>query len=170
MITSKAPFSSAVKPVGYVKIAVKDLAARTVMKYEAHNNVLNAGREAILRALGHRSDTNQVYFDRCVVSDSGADLVGSSWVERSVPRDRDGLFGTELDAISVVTSLAQEPNGTPYAIVSSVLGAESPANGHHVSEVGLKLHDGTMYAMVTWPGVEKTSTDELVLDWLVYFL
>ena len=159
-----------VTPVGRVRIRVMDAATQRVIEsFEYHNNVLNVGRRALLRGLSGIQASDTV-FNTCVVGDGGAYLNGSEYVERQVTRDRDGLFGVERDTLAVVSRVNEDANGMPYAVVSCVLGAESSANGSLVSELGLTLKSGAMYALMTWPGTQKTSSISIGFDWLVFFL
>ena len=163
-------FGANVTPVGHVRIRVMDAATQRVIEsFEFHNNVLNVGRRALLRGLSG-IQTSDIIFDTCLVGDGGAYLNGSEYVERQVTRDRDGLFGTARDTLAVISRVNEDANGMPYAVVSSVLGAESTANGTLVSELGLTLKSGAMYALMTWPGTQKTSSISIGFDWLVFFL
>lgn len=174
-LASGSSFSeAALRPIGLVDITVREAASGRVLdKQRRSNNVLNVGRMALLQGLANTAVQPRVYFDRCIVGGGGSyqPEPGGSYIPYDVSRARTGLFGgTALDEVAIVTTCNTDSSGSPYAIVSAVLGSQSQANDQYVNEVALKLKSGDLYALVTWAGLNKTSSIEVVLDWFVYFL
>ena len=166
-------FASAARPVGIVDIKIVDAQTKLVLDHQIHhNNVLNIGRLTLLQGLANMAVQSKVYFKSCVVGNGGSYYVdpGTGYVAYDVSRDRTALFGDIKDEVSVITTVNTDAANSPYAMVSSVLGSQSAANGSYINEVGLRLKNDELYALVTWPGTSKTSSIEIVLDWFVYFL
>lgn len=156
-----------IKAKGKLIVSTHDLETDEKTTTVVMNTVLLGGREAVLRQL--MNSYTGGYFSQIVVGNGGATLDGGTYVAETVQTSRTALFGTEVDRVPCVSSLSATSGGNPYLWVSSILGADSSANGQWIHEVGLMLGSGTLYAMVTWPGVYKTSTLLLNMGWIVYF-
>ena len=162
--------TASAKAVGQVKITLTDTNTGEVIEViERKNSVLNVGREAVLNGLANKNTADR-FISAMVFGDGGAELSGSDMVERSVSRERDALFGVQRDETAVVCRVQHNNDGTPYMLVTGIIGSESTANGYTLNEVALRLNSGELYALMTWQGTAKTASVSMTMQWLVYFL
>jgi hypothetical protein len=159
------------KAIGVVKVRRFD--ARTGHLTEERvfpNTVLKSGRRFLMAAVGGNllTDSFKAWIDRMAFGVGGVDMGGNVI---PVSENQTGFIGgasNVKDMRSVQNSLSI--GDKPGIIVSSMLPADSPANGFQVTQIGLVFSDGTYYSVSTWLGFPKDSLSYHVIDWEISLL
>ena len=152
---------SAMKTKGFVD-AVINYKDGTKIELAFPNTIMKSGREALVKTLTNQisSDYTNLYVTRMVFGDGGT----SGGNVLLVDVNATGLYGVTRASKSVIGQI--NPNNSTQAIFTSVLGYDD-ANGFSLSEMGLLLNDGTMYSMVTFADLSKTSSMSITWNWTV---
>lgn len=128
------------------------------------NTVLRTGREALVLSLANRiGDDFDFFISRMLFGDGG--VVGTS--PKTVPTDRNGLFGTTRVSKPVVANI--DPNNSSQLILTSVVSFDE-GNGFSLNEMALQMNDGNLYSMATFPGITKTQEMQITWNWRLSFI
>jgi len=128
------------------------------------NAVLHSGREALAAALANNvGDGFDFYVNRMLFGDGGT----SEGVPRFVDSNRDGLYGVTRASKNVIASI--DPAIPSQVIFTSVLGFDE-ANGFTINEMALKMANGHLYSMATFPDQNKTSSIQITWTWRISFV
>lgn len=133
-------------------------------KISFRNTILRTGREALAMCLANRiGDDFDFFISRMIFGDGG--LVGST--PKTVPTDRNGLFGTVRANKPVVANI--DPNNGSQLILTSVVSFDE-ANGFNLNEMALRMNTGDLYSMATFPGISKTAEMQITWSWRLSFV
>lgn len=136
----------------------------TIESKTLQNTVLQRGKQALAKALTNEvNDPFDFYAQSMVFGTNGT----SSGTPRFVDSSRTGLFGTTLLTKNIISS--REDSAPTTSIFTSVITFDE-GNGYALNEMGLKLKNGDLYSMITFPDLNKTSTIQLTFNWRVSFL
>lgn len=126
---------------------------------EVPNTILIGGKSAVAKSLGYDiGGSFQFYVDRMLFGDGGEE----SGVPRDVSASRTSLFGETRANISVVAS--SSPDFENQVIFTAVL-TTSHANGYDLNEAALQMANGSLFSLVTFGGISKTSLMTLTFNW-----
>ena len=145
---------------GFAKINIeyKDGAKELL---EVNNTILQLGKQALTKCLTNDvNDPYDFYIESMVFGTNGA--VGGT--AKYVDESRTGLFGTTLLTKSVISSIDTAAPST--AIFTSVVTFDE-GNGSALNEMALKMKNGELYSMLTFPDVNKTSSIQLTINWYI---
>ena len=123
------------------------------------NTVLLGGKGAVIASLANDiggSFTN--YIDRMVFGDGGEE----SGVPKQVKASYTTLFGQTRAQVSATPS--RPPDVVNQVTFTSVL-TTSHANGFTLNEAALQMGNGSLFSLVTFSGIPKTSTMTLTFNW-----
>lgn len=155
--------TSNVKIKGDVEITIEDKDG-TREKHELENTILQNGKVAQAKVLTNDvEDPFDFYIDAMVFGTNGATGGTPKYVDES----RSGLFGTTLLTKNVISS--RDDSAPTTAILTSVISFDE-ANGSTLNEMALKMKNGQLYSMITFPDLNKTSTQQLTINWRISFL
>lgn len=126
------------------------------------NTIMRTGREALVKTLTNNvtSSYTNLYVTRMIFGDGGT----SAGQVLLVDVNATGLYGATRASKSVVGQI--NPNNSTQAIFTSILGYDD-ANGFSLNEMALVLNDGTLYSMVTFADLSKTSSMSITWNWSV---
>lgn len=131
---------------------------------EFKNTILKTGREALAMALANRTgDDFDFFINRMLFGDGGT----TGGVPKSIPADRNGLFGTTRASKPVVANI--DPNNSTQVVFTSVLSYEE-GNNFTLNEMALQMHSGDLYSMATFPGITKTPQIQVTFKWRLSFI
>jgi hypothetical protein len=152
-----------VKTKGDVEVIIEHRDGE-VERLHFHNTVLRTGRNALANSLANQYGDEYDYFiARMIFGDNGT----SGGVPKYVNTERNGLFGVTLLAKPVISTI--DPNLPSQAMFTSVV-AFDEANGHSLSEMALRMNNGDLYSMVTFPDLGKTSNIQITFNWSINFV
>lgn len=155
--------SESIAPKGCIDILIKE---NGEIKETIHikNTVLKTGREALAASLANEiGDSYEFYINRMIFGTNGT----SGSVPKHVNSDRNGLFG--VTAISKAASSNVDPNTPSQVIFTSVLSTDE-GNGLTLNEMALRMSNGDLYSMATFPDLNKTSSMQIVFNWRLSFV
>jgi hypothetical protein len=149
---------SILTPKGCVKCVIDSLdGSREVRHY--NNIVLNGGKAAIVKSLaGDIGSAFTYYVCKMIFGNNGT----SGGVPRFVDTTRSGLFGSSL--LKKNTTSVINDNSPTSVIFVSIL-TFSDLVGQTINEMGLEMSDGTLYSMVTFGDINKTSSQQITFNW-----
>jgi hypothetical protein len=126
------------------------------------NVVLRTGREALVKTLTNSIGTEytNLFVTRMIFGDGGT-LGGQV---RIVDAAQAGLFGITRASKAVIGQV--NPNNLTQAIFTSVLTYDD-ANGYTLNEMALVLNDASLYSMVTFADLTKTSNMQITWNWSI---
>jgi phage-related tail fiber protein len=128
------------------------------------NTILRTGREALALCLANRIGNDFDFFiSRMLFGDGG--VVGTS--PKTVPTDRNGLFGTARVNKPVVANI--DPNNPSQLVLTSVVSFDE-GNGFALNEMALKMNNGDLYSMATFPSITKTNEMQITWRWRLSFI
>jgi hypothetical protein len=143
------------------KVEYLDGSVETV---EFRNTILRTGREALVLCLANRiGDDFDFFISRMLFGNGG--LVGTA--PKSVPTDRNGLFGTTTVSKPVIANI--DPNNPSQLVLTSVISFDE-GNGFNLSEMALQMNNGDLYSMATFPGITKTQQMQITWNWRLSFI
>ncbi len=129
-----------------------------------NNTILQNGKIALANSITNAvNDPFDFYVNSMVFGTQGA----SGGTPKFVDASRTGLFGPTLLTKNVISSIDTAAPTT--AIFTSVI-TFTEANGNALNEMGLKLKNGDIYSMLTFPDLNKTSLMQLTFNWRISFL
>lgn len=136
----------------------------TVDVVEFKNTILRTGREALALTLANRvGDDFDFFINRMLFGDGGT----TGGVPKSVPADRNGLFGSTRVSKPVIANI--DPNNSTQVVFTSVLTYDE-GNNFTLNEMALQLHTGDLYSMATFPGITKTPQIQVTFNWRLSFI
>lgn len=128
------------------------------------NTILRKGREALAMSLANRiGDDFEFFISRMLFGDGG--VSGTS--PKTVPTDRNGLFGTTRVSKPVVANI--DPNNASQVVLTSVVSFDE-GNGFSLNEMALQMNSGDLYSMATFPGITKTQQMQVTWNWRLSFI
>jgi hypothetical protein len=136
----------------------------SVQKIEFKNAILRTGREALALSLANRvGDDFDFFINRMLFGDGGT----TGGVPKTVPADRNGLFGSTRVSKPVIANI--DPNNSTQVVFTSVLSYDE-GNNFTLNEMALQLHTGDLYSMATFPGITKTPQIQVTFNWRLSFI
>lgn len=136
----------------------------SVQVIEFRNAILRTGREALALSLANRvGDDFDFFINRMLFGDGGT----TGGVPKTVPADRNGLFGSTRVSKPVIANI--DPNNSTQVIFTSVLSYDE-GNNFTLNEMALQLHTGDLYSMATFPGITKTPQIQVTFNWRLSFI
>lgn len=151
------------KPEGLVEIIITYANGdqETVL---GRNAVVRKAKEAhVLGLVNQIGDYWDFYIDKMLCGTNGT-LGG---VPKVVEDTRNGLFGTTLLSKSVASLV--NPQVPTQAIFTTVI-TFAEGNGSTINELALQMKNGDLYSMITMPGIAKTSSAQLTINWRLSFI
>lgn len=151
------------KPVGHVQMVIDYKSGRQEVS-DFPNTVLRGGRRALALTLANQiGDDFQFYITRMLFGDGGT----VSGVKKYVNSDRDGLFGVTRLSKPVLANM--DTNINTQVIFTSVITYEE-AVGVVLNEMALKMANGNLYSMTTFPDFTKTAQMQVTFNWRNNFI
>jgi len=136
----------------------------TIVNTSFKNTILAVGREALTSCLANSiGDSFNFYISRMIFGDGGT----TGGVPKLVNANRNGLFGTTRISKPVFANI--DPNVTSQVVFTSVIPA-SEGNGYTYNEMALRLNNGDLYSMVTFPDLNKTASMQWTWTWRLNFI
>lgn len=133
-------------------------------KHAFANAVLHYGREALASVLANNiGDEFNFNINRMLFGDGGT----SDGVPKFVNSDRDGLYGVTRANKNVIATI--DPAIPSQVVFTSVLGFDE-ANGTTINEMALRMANGHLYSMATFPDQNKTSSIQITWTWRISFV
>jgi hypothetical protein len=133
---------------------------------EFNNSILRTGRIALAKSLGNMLDSDYDFFISKMVFGNGGTAAGTN-VPKTVLADRTSLFGTQVVVKPVIANL--DVNNNSQIIFTSVISYDE-GNDFVLNEMALRMNNGELYSMATFPGVTKTSQMQLTWNWRLSFI
>lgn len=147
---------------GHLRIIKREGESREVV-YSGDNIIVNGGKLLALQQLFYYGSGNPLYTGK--VGSGGATDVGGLFL-RTPTADRTNLYTPEA---TVGLTKASENTAVPSITLVATVDA-SQCNGITINEAGFFAKDGTMFNMITFPGIVKTSLFSLDLEWSISFV
>lgn len=152
-----------IKSEGFVDIIIDYVDGRQeIISFK--NTVLRTGRIALAKSLANEFGSDYDYYITSMLFGNGGTVGG---VPKVVSTTRSGLFGTTLKTKNVSVTL--DPVQPTQVTFTSVL-TTSDCNGEVLNEMALRMNDGDLYSMATFPDLNKTSAMALTWVWSVNFI
>lgn len=151
-------------PQGRIEIIVEHKDGRKEVGM-VKNAILRKGRLALAKCLANEMEAGGVfsYFvNRMLFGTNGT----SEGQTKYVQTDRDGLFGETLIGKGVIATVDEDQ---AQVVFTSVL-TYNDANGSTLNEMALRLNNGELYSMATFPDLNKTSSIQITFNWRVSFV
>lgn len=131
---------------------------------EFPNTIVVTGRQAVAACLANKiGDNFNFYINRMLFGDGGT----ADGSVKYVNANRNGLFGVTRASLPVISSI--NPNISTQVIFTSVIPKDT-ANGYALNEMALKLANGDLYSMVTFPDLNKTNQMQITFNWKIQVL
>lgn len=131
---------------------------------EFPNTVLATGRQSLAASIANEiGDQFQGYISRMLFGDGGTSGGSTKFVSSS----RNGLFGVTRAAKPVISKV--DPNILTRVVFTSVIPFDE-ANGYPLNEMALKMANGDLYSMVTFPDLNKTSQMQITWNWSIVYV
>lgn len=132
--------------------------------HDHRNTILTNGRRILARCLANViGDEYEFYIARMVFGDGGT----IDGVKRYVDAGRTGLFGTTQVSKPVIATL--NPSLATQAIFTTVIRFDD-ALDQTLNEAALVLADGSLFSMVSFPNLTKTSDMQITFSWRISFV
>ena len=150
------------QPKGSIEIIVQHKDGTTTMY--VNNTVLQAGREALAASLSHAFGSNyEFYIDTMVFGTGGVD--GNN-IKKSIDASRNSLWNEAKEKpVSAIVDTVRPHE----AIFTSVLPFDDGGD-LEISEMGLRMANGDLYSMATFPNITKTDSIQITWNWRVSFV
>lgn len=132
--------------------------------FTVKNAMLRAGKVAIVKCLANQQNSPfDFYVDKMIFGTNGT-IAG---VPRFVEEARTGLFGLTLLTKNAIASI---DSSAPTSVIFTSVVAYDEGVGSSLNEMALKMKNGELYAMTTFPDLGKTSNMQLTWNWVVSYL
>lgn len=152
-----------IKSKGDIKVIIEDKNGHIEEKYYT-NTILRTGRNALANSIANQYGDQYDYFiARMIFGDQGT----TGGVPKYVNTERNGLFGVTLLSKPVIATI--DPTLPSQVTFTSVV-AFDEANGHSLSEMALRMNNGDLYSMVTFPDLGKTSNVQVTFGWIISYI
>lgn len=148
---------------GFVEIVVTDVKTNEVTERHHQNTVLLSGKSLMARSLaGEVNDP----FDFYIYSME----FGVGGLDGSTPKTVNaGLTSLHLGSgVEVLVGRAYSNSSPTQATFTGTLNTET-GNGLNINEAALKTANGTLFSMITFPNLSKTSSQQITLNWTIVF-
>ena len=150
-------------PIGSVEMIIETIDGDKKTSY-FKNSVLNLGKNALASCLANNiGDSFNFYINRMIFGDGGT----TSGVPNYVNTNRNGLFGTTRASKGLIATI--DPNNGSQITFTSIL-AYTDAVGYTLNEMALRMNNGDLYSMVTFPDLNKTAAMQICFNWKINFL
>lgn len=147
-----------VKTIGNVHVEVYYLDGRRE-DIRFKNTVLRNGKIALAKQLAHEeNDPYDFYIDKMLFGTNGTNGENTPKYVEDV---RTGLFGSTLLSKNVISSIDSE---APNSVILTAVVTFEEGNGETLNEMALRMANGDIYSMATFPIISKTSNMQLVFN------
>lgn len=152
---------------GSVFIEVEDDNGKN--EYHRANTVMTGGRHWLARVLAGQFGGNTDFFvSHMAFGNGGYDSVDGREGPVDFDSGRTGLFSPISEG--VISCTAGNVVDGSIRVTFTTRMSKDFGNGNNISEMGLMLKNGTLFAMVTFPPIEKNSSRAITVKWTVTFL
>jgi len=146
-----------IKPEGTIERIVDYLDGRKEIT-TFNNTILRNGRIALAKSLANEvDDTYDFYISQMIFGTNGT----SGGVQKFVAASRTGLFGVTELSKAIIASRDET-----QVIFTSVI-SFTEANSAVLNEMALRMHNGQLYSMVTFPDLTKTNQMQITFNWRI---
>lgn len=154
--------NDSIKSKGSISLTVTD--GEKAYDIAIENAVLRKGRLTLAKCLANDMDGASFNFfvSRMLFGTNGT----VNGQPRTVQTERDGLFGDTLIGKNVIATVDED---LAQVVFTSVL-TYNEANGSTINEMALRLNNGDIYSMATFPDLNKTSSIQIVFNWRISFV
>jgi len=126
------------------------------------NTILRTAKNAHAKSITNQIGTEFEFFvDRMLFGTNGT--TGDN-TPRFVEDFRNGLFGPVLLVKPIISSVNTDAQN--QAIFTAVVVFDE-GNGNVLNEMALQMRNNDLYSMVTFGGITKTSSMQLVFNWKI---
>lgn len=133
------------------------------------NTVMVMGRHWLARVLaGQFGGGTDFYITHMTFGQGGYASSGGREGPVDFDDGRTGLFNPVPDG-TIACSPSNVPEGSIRVTFTGRL-SKSMANGYSISEMGLLMKNGALFAMVTFPPIVKTETRTITINWTITIL
>ena len=148
---------------GLVDIIITDLSTNEVVNRYKQNTVLLGGKTLMARSLaGEVNDPFDFYVSSMEFGTGGLDGTTPKTVNS-------GLNSLYLSAgVEVLVGRAWSNSAPTQATFTGTLNTDT-GNGVDFNEAALKIANGDLFSMVTFPALSKTSNLQITLNWTIVF-
>ncbi len=156
-------FQESINSKGFVEIVITDSKTGEILEIHKQNTVLLSGKTLMARSLaGEINDP----FDFYVYSME----FGTGGLEGSTPKTvNSGLTSLYISSgIEVLVGRSWSNSYPTQAIFTGTLNTEI-GNGLNINEAALKMANGDLFSMITFPSLSKTNSQQITLNWTVIF-
>ena len=152
-----------IKSEGFVTLTIDyDNGSQEVIEFK--NTVLNNGKFALANSLsGQFEEPYNYYITNMLFGTNGT----NAGVPKQVLPGQVGLFGPTLLTKSLVATI--DPEILSQIVFTTVV-SQSEGNGNILNEMALRMANGQVYSMATFPDLVKTSSMQLTWNWRVSFI
>ena len=153
-----------IHPKGEIEIVIKDRNGHET-KSLVKNTVLQKGREALAASLARDYGASYEYYIDTMTFGTGG--VDGSNNPKYIDASRTALFTpvSELPLSAVIDSLRENE-----VVFTSVMPFDYEYDPMEISEMALKMANGSLYSMATFPMVTKTADMQITWNWRVSFV
>jgi len=152
-----------IKTKGFVELTI-DYEDGTQEKRAFENTVLLDGRSALASSIAHDfGDSYDFYITKILFGTNGSE----DGVPKLVQASRIGLFGPALLSKSVIVNIDPE---IPSMVNFTCVVSKSEGNEQSLNEMALRMANGKLYSMATFPDLNKTATMQLTWSWRISFI
>jgi len=132
---------------------------------EFRNAILDTGRQALARSLANAIDSDYDFFISRMMFGDGGTAPGGAPLK--VQTNRNALFGTTRVSKPVIANI--DANNNSQVIFTSVVSYDE-GNNFTLNEMALRMNNGDLYSMATFPGITKTHQMQITWNWRLSFL
>lgn len=129
-----------------------------------HNTILTLGRRALARTLANNLDSQFDFYINAMIWGDGGTVNG---VKRYVDTSRNGLFGTTRIQKPV---LANIDSSIPTQVIFTATIPMAEDVGMVLSEMALRMANGDLYSMVTFPNLTIIDGMQITFNWYLNFI
>jgi len=149
---------------GFIDVCIEDRKNNKLF-YKINNTILRSGKSALAMSLANElSGQYYPFYINSIMFGNGGMVDGKL---RTVNSERSSLFGSEVVSKSIISSI--DPNIPTQATFTSVLTFDD-AVGQTINEMALEMANESLYSMVTFPDLMKTSDIQITWNWRINFI
>lgn len=148
---------------GFVRLTI-DYEDGTKENRAFKNTVLENGRNALAKSIAHEfGDVYEFYITKMLFGTNGCE----DGVPKLVQSSRIGLFGPTLLSKGVIVNI--DPEIPSMVNFTAVIG-KNEGNEQSLNEMAIRMANGELYSMTTFPELNKTSSMQLTWSWRISFI
>lgn len=152
-----------IKSEGFVTLTI-DYGNGSQEIREFKNTVLLTGKYALASSLaGKYGDSYDYNITRMIFGTNGT----NNGVPKIVVPSQPGLFGPTL--LTKPLAITIDPEIPSQIVFTAVIGC-AEGNGNSINEMALRMANGELYSMATFPDLNKTSLMQLTWNWRLSFI